>query len=499
MTILDQILAAFHAKRDILELDGQNLTELPPEIGMLTELEVLSLSNNQLTRLPAEIGNLSKLVELTLDQNCLTELPAEIGRLTSLEILLLSDNKLRKLPPEIGKLTKLRRLDIQENRLSELPEEFARIESLQDFDWKKRKGLPPSNVRNFIAHGNPWIYPPAEIMKKDVDEIRDYLKGESLDNPLLNGNGMNWDRWASPPSPDSPPDASRAWNPPPCPVPPPLPRITAGPMIPGAPYGFSFTSMVEVPERTEPHIEARLRKEFPQIKWQHQADNSRGHLDIWIERKESPGPFQLTVAIGTRDHSEAEKVHHEVIRRLIWALIGWSPIPLPHFKPRPAADIDREEIIKLPSLVEGPLITISNINADMLISRTLVEALSLHREVLKGWVGEGPSGDDPENRDALLRGNAAWCLLRQSWSETASEDLQGSLVLVRPAHALLAELLELGLAQVIFYGLAGRAPGGKAVSLARIKLHYFGSRIACSAPDGEAGSLGEFLHLTPKP
>jgi len=500
MTALDQILAAFHAKLDTLELDGQNLTELPPEIGMLAELQVLSLSSNQLTSLPAEIGNLSKLVELAVDENCLTELPAQIGRLTRLEILLLSHNKLRALPasigdlvslqalnlehnelrtlpPEIGRLSKLRRLSIQDNRLTELPREFAQLDSLQDFDWRKRKGLPPRNVRNFIAHGNPWLYPPAEIMKQEVDSVRDYLKGENLDNPLLNGNGMNWDRWASPPPPDSQP-AHKSWNPPPCPAPPPLPRITAGHMIPGAPYGCSFQSVIDVPASMDPRIDARLRRDFP---------------EITITREDSYGPFHLTVAISTRDRSQAEKLHHEVIRRLIWTLIGWSPFPMPAFKPR-TAGIDREVITNLPSLLEGPLITISNFNADILVSRNLMEALSLHREVLKGW-----AGDDPEDLNAIQRGEAARCILRQSVSADRSEDLQGILGLVRPAHALLAELLELGLAQVVFYGPVGRAPGGKSISLARIKVRYFGSSIAFSVPDGEAASLGEFLHLKPNP
>ena len=208
-SVLQEILATFRAKRDFLELDGQDLSEIPPQIGMLTELEVLSLSNNRLTSLPAEIGLLSKLVELAVDENSLTELTPHIGRLTRLEILLLSRNRLRnlpvsigdlanlrtldldynrlrRLPPEIGKLAKLRRFSISDNCLTELPAEFAQLDGLQDFDWKKwesnpRKALPPRNVRNFIAYGNPWVHPPAEIMKKQVDVIRDYLKANPTD------------------------------------------------------------------------------------------------------------------------------------------------------------------------------------------------------------------------------------------------------------------------------------------------------------------------------
>ena len=64
---------------------GRNqLTELPPEIGNLTNLYRLELKGNQLAELPAEIGNLVNLAFLNLDDNQLTELPAEIWNLTNL-------------------------------------------------------------------------------------------------------------------------------------------------------------------------------------------------------------------------------------------------------------------------------------------------------------------------------------------------------------------------------------------------------------------------------
>ncbi|MCI5207836.1 MAG: leucine-rich repeat domain-containing protein, partial [Candidatus Electrothrix sp. ATG2] len=42
---------------EFIDLDGQGLTDLPPEIGQLTNLTELQLWGNQLTYLPPEIVN----------------------------------------------------------------------------------------------------------------------------------------------------------------------------------------------------------------------------------------------------------------------------------------------------------------------------------------------------------------------------------------------------------------------------------------------------------
>src|SRR5688572_14901472 len=55
-----------------LQLSDLDLTELPPEIGNLTNLEVLVLANNSLRSLPVEISNLTKLRQLTLSDNLFT-------------------------------------------------------------------------------------------------------------------------------------------------------------------------------------------------------------------------------------------------------------------------------------------------------------------------------------------------------------------------------------------------------------------------------------------
>ena len=69
-----------------LDLSGEGLTVLPPEIGKLTNLQTLNLSHNKLSSLPAEFGHLH-LTKLTLDDNPLESLPPEIRGQNSQAIL----------------------------------------------------------------------------------------------------------------------------------------------------------------------------------------------------------------------------------------------------------------------------------------------------------------------------------------------------------------------------------------------------------------------------
>ena len=80
-----------------LDLSGNDLTALPPEIGTLTQLKKLILGKyryddegdivgtigNKLSALPAQIGQLNQLEELQVVDNQLSALPGEIGQLTS--------------------------------------------------------------------------------------------------------------------------------------------------------------------------------------------------------------------------------------------------------------------------------------------------------------------------------------------------------------------------------------------------------------------------------
>ncbi|MBN2003368.1 MAG: leucine-rich repeat domain-containing protein [Anaerolineae bacterium] len=108
-----------------------SLTELPYEIGQLTNLQALDLSYNQLTALPKTVGQLTCLQTLNLNHNQLTTLPEAIRQLTSLQKLNLTSNNLTALPEWIDRLTNLQQLDLCGNQLTLLPESISQLTRLQ--------------------------------------------------------------------------------------------------------------------------------------------------------------------------------------------------------------------------------------------------------------------------------------------------------------------------------------------------------------------------------
>eukprot|EP01114_Cavostelium_apophysatum_P023321 TRINITY_DN8743_c0_g1_i4.p1 TRINITY_DN8743_c0_g1~~TRINITY_DN8743_c0_g1_i4.p1 ORF type:complete len:2119 (-),score=526.12 TRINITY_DN8743_c0_g1_i4:35-6391(-) len=112
-----------------LLLQGNSLYNLPSKISSLSNLTELNLFGNPmappLRRVYQAFGSRTK--ELDLSGQNIQELPAEIGILKSLLQLKLSNNKLKYLPPQIGDLKGLIKLDISGNPLVELPPQLANL------------------------------------------------------------------------------------------------------------------------------------------------------------------------------------------------------------------------------------------------------------------------------------------------------------------------------------------------------------------------------------
>lgn len=89
----------------------------------------LSLNNAQLASLPGKLfTSLSRLEKLELNENNLTRLPSEIGMLEKLVYLSVSRNKLESLPPEFCNLRNLRSLDLHSNNIRDV---FSCMENIE--------------------------------------------------------------------------------------------------------------------------------------------------------------------------------------------------------------------------------------------------------------------------------------------------------------------------------------------------------------------------------
>lgn len=80
----------------------------------------LQLIGNQIEFLDPNISRLSRIEHLDLSQNHLTTLPDEIGNLSNLRKLKVSKNRLTRLPPAhvLARLTKLAEFEAAENQLT---------------------------------------------------------------------------------------------------------------------------------------------------------------------------------------------------------------------------------------------------------------------------------------------------------------------------------------------------------------------------------------------
>ena len=115
-----------------LKLNGNQLKELPEQLGELTNLRELDLSSNKLVAFPEAVLTLQNLEILNFDQNGLSELPQEIQQLVRLKELRLEGNKFEAVPQAVLGLVDLEVLRMDSNKIAEIPQEIRGLQNLKE-------------------------------------------------------------------------------------------------------------------------------------------------------------------------------------------------------------------------------------------------------------------------------------------------------------------------------------------------------------------------------
>uniref|UniRef100_A0A7N4PCG4 Leucine rich repeat containing 58 n=1 Tax=Sarcophilus harrisii TaxID=9305 RepID=A0A7N4PCG4_SARHA len=120
----------------VLNLSGNCFQEVPAALLEMRALQTLSLGGNQLHAIPPEIENLQSLEFLYLGGNFIKEIPPELANLPYLNYLVLCDNKIQSVPPQLAQLNSLRSLSLHNNLLTYLPREILSLVHLQELSLR---------------------------------------------------------------------------------------------------------------------------------------------------------------------------------------------------------------------------------------------------------------------------------------------------------------------------------------------------------------------------
>jgi len=210
---------AYFTTLTTLDISGQSLGCVPPQLAMLQRLRHLSLSfnkigavpeilpmslsrlkqlcvrGNQLQTLPSSLFKCRYLIDIDASENRISELPTTFQLLSRLQILSLKSNKLKRLPPEFNSLSRLQSLDISKNdlnwvsvgffscltkleklcisynKLISIPHEIQRMRSIQKLELEANclTKLPPSLYRKCTTLRE------LNIAKNSISEISPFV------------------------------------------------------------------------------------------------------------------------------------------------------------------------------------------------------------------------------------------------------------------------------------------------------------------------------------
>jgi len=115
---------------EILDLSGNQLSSLPPEISRLTKLKIAFFSNNRFTHVPSVFKACENLYMLGFKANQIEVFDEDILPL-NISWLILTDNRIKVLPESMGQLSNLQKCALAGNRIEKIPDSMAACTKLE--------------------------------------------------------------------------------------------------------------------------------------------------------------------------------------------------------------------------------------------------------------------------------------------------------------------------------------------------------------------------------
>ena len=160
---------------EVLDLAGNALTALPPEMARLAKLRVIFCSGNRFERLPPSLGDCAALSQIGFRKTGLRDIPSE-SLPRGLRWLTVTDNALTRLPAALGERPLLQKLMLSGNHLHALPDSLAGAGQLELLRLSANafETLPPWLMRlprlAWLAYaGNHFGPPPRSVASAEIE------------------------------------------------------------------------------------------------------------------------------------------------------------------------------------------------------------------------------------------------------------------------------------------------------------------------------------------
>lgn len=186
MFLFNALLTYSPAALSKVDFSTNLLTDVPtPVWGFSKSLTELVLAYNRIEQIPSAINQLSCLVTLDIRGNRLSTLPPEIGTLFSLQDVVLSMNRFKEVPPILYQLPQLLAIVASDNQIAALDiDSLLKLSKLSVLDVANNSiaQVPPAlcmlpELKSLKLEGNVFKIPRPAVLAKGTPAVLDYLRG----------------------------------------------------------------------------------------------------------------------------------------------------------------------------------------------------------------------------------------------------------------------------------------------------------------------------------